>query len=317
MRLSRDTGRWLLEGDVAVVWQTQRDLLGRAASTWQAARRRVSSEGWAARLLARRAEDGTWGGGLYGPKWTSTFYTLQLLTQLGVPPDNRAAVESCLLLVDRGVTEAGGVSLWTSPYTDTCVTGMLLSMACYFGLFSDERVPRMTTWLLQEQMRDGGWNCERAGGATHASFHTTISVLEGLTAFEAGATTLKGATKRAAKAGREFFLRHQLYRSCRTARIVRASFSRLSFPARWFFDILRGLEHFASVRAAWDPRLDDAVTVLSNRARGDGRWPVQNRHTGKVFFELEKAGRPSRMNTLRALRVLQWVEGARPRPFAR
>ncbi len=121
---------WLLEGDPAVVWQVQRDLLGRAEATWIKTRGRVAREGWGARLLSHRSRDGTWGGGLYQPKWTSTFYTLRLLTQLGLPPGHRAARSSCELLLDEGVTETGGVNLWSVGWTDTCVTAMLLSMAC-------------------------------------------------------------------------------------------------------------------------------------------------------------------------------------------
>lgn len=36
------------------------------------------------------------------------------------------------------------------------------------------------------------------------------------------------------------------------------------------------------------------------------RWLIENRYPGKVFFEMEAPGTPSRWNTLRALRVLRW-----------
>lgn len=305
-----ETMRWLLDGDPTIVWQVQRDLLGRAESTWMATRHRVAREGWGARLLSQRSIDGTWGGGLYGPKWTSTFYTLRLLTHLGLPPRNRLGVASCSLLLDEGVTEDGGVSLWNAGWTDTCVTAMLLSMACYFELASDARVERMVTWLLGEQMSDGGWNCERNRGATHASFHTTMSTLEGLNAFETAVGALEDIQV-ATKGGRDFFLEHQLYLSSSTGGVVRESFTRFSFPTHWYFDVLRGLEHFAAVNAQWDGRLEDPVAVLEARRGRDNRWKAQNKHTGKTHFELEPARKPSRMNTLRALRVLRWVERVR------
>ncbi len=306
-----ETLRWLTEGDPSVAWQAQRDLLRRSPSTWQKTRRRVAREGWGEQLLSHRAEDGTWGNGLYTPKWTSTFYSLRLLTQLGIPPNHAACVQSCQLLLERGVTEAGGVRLWSSSSTDTCVTAMLLSMACYFGLADDERCRRMLDWLLHEQMPDGGWNCERHRGATHSSFHSTLSTLEALAAVEA--TLGRRRTLRlAGERGREFFLEHQLYRSSTTGEPVKASFTQFSFPPRWFFDVLRGLEHFASVRAPWDERLSDPVEVLKKRRKSDGRWRVQNKHTGRTYFELESGREPSRMNTLRALRVMRWLETVRP-----
>ncbi len=308
-RLSSDVLAWLLEGDPAVVWQVQRDLLGRAERTWVRTRGRVAREGWGARLLSHRTDDGRWGGGLYSPKWISTFYTLRLLTHLGLPSSNRCGRSSCRMLLDEGVTEGGGVSLWNTGWTDTCVTAMLLSMACHFGLAEDERVERMARWLLGEQMSDGGWNCE-SGRACHASFHTTISTLEGLAALASvrGDDAVLGA---ASERGRDYFLRHHLYRSERTGNVVRPSFSKLSFPPRWYFDVLRGLEHFCAVQAPWDERLGDAVDVLLSARTKDGRWRAQNRHTGKVFFRLEPAREPSRINTLRVLRVLRWVDAVR------
>jgi hypothetical protein len=187
---------------------------------------------------------------------------------------------------------------------------MLLWMACYFGFCKDERAKRMAEWLLGEQMSDGGWNCQRERGATHSSFHTTISTLEGLTAYQAIATS-RTDLDAAAHAGRKFFLEHQLYRSSRTGEIVKPSFTRFSFPPRWFFDALRGLEHFSAVNAPWDDRLSDAVGLLERRRGRDGCWRAQNKHSGRIHFELEPARQPSRMNTLRALRVLRWVERVR------
>jgi len=314
--MATDTGRalsdvitWLLGGDPAVAWQVQRDILDRAEATWSRTRRRVARKGWGARLLAHRTEDGRWGGGLYQPKWTSTFYTLRLLTHLGLPPSHRAARASCRLLLDEGVSESGGVSLWSSGRTDTCVTAMLLSMACYFGFADDERCDRMLSCLLSEQMDDGGWNCERER-ARCSSFHSTISGLEGLRAFES-ARGHNMAVRRAADRGRDYFLRHRLYRSERTGEIVRSSFTRLSFPSRWYFDVLRGLEHFIAVDAPWDDRLGDAVNVLISARTKDGCWRAQNRHSGKEYFRIEGGREPSRMNTLRALRVLRWVDKRR------
>jgi len=303
---SEETVAWLLAGDPAVVWRAQRDLLGLPEAAWGATRARIAQEGWGAALLAARAPDGTWGGGLYSPKWTSTFYTLRLLTQLGVVPSEPAVVESCRLLLTEGVTDGGGVSPWTSPSTDTCVTAMLLWMASALGLAGEERCRRMVGWLLDEQMPDGGWNCR--GGATHASFHTSISALEGLTAYAERAEEPDARIPAAVGAGRAFFLEHQLYRSSSTGRVIRPSFSRLFFPPRWYFDVLRGLEHFVEAGAPWDERLRDPMQVLVERGRG-GRWRA-SAHSGRTHLRLEPPRQPSRLNTARALRVLAWAESA-------
>src|SRR5687767_5589361 len=96
------TVRWLLEGDPAIRWQTMRDLLDAPLEEFEAERRRVARQGWGARLLAEQDADGRWGKGWYTPKWTSTFYTMQLLWQLGLDPRNEAARRGASLLLDRG-----------------------------------------------------------------------------------------------------------------------------------------------------------------------------------------------------------------------
>jgi hypothetical protein len=304
-----DAVSWLLSADPAIVWQTERDLLRRPSKQYEATRRRVVETGWGARLLAKRASDGTWGGGLYNPKWTSTFYTLQLLGILGVGEEQPEAVASCRLLLDAGVQDGGGVRLWRRPFVDTCVTAMLLLMTVRFGLRSDSRAALMLDWLLGEQLHDGGWNCQRRrGGATHSSFHTTTSVLEALDAWLSSGGKPDARVARAAEAGRELMLVHQLYRSHRTGAVARHEFTRFSFPHWWKFDVLRCLDHFRAAKAAWDPRLADAIDLVRSKCGKDGRWKLPNPHPGRTWFALETPGQPSRWNTLRALRVLSWAK---------
>jgi hypothetical protein len=56
-----------------------------------------------------------------------------------------------------------------------------------------------------------------------------------------------------------------------------------------------------------DHRVAEAVDLVETKRDAQGRWPLENPHAGEVHFELEDgAGTPSRWNTLRALRVLDW-----------
>ena len=140
----------------------------------------------------------------------------------------------------------------------------------------------------------------------HSSFHTTINVLEGLREYvdlngSQAATVVKAEAR-----AREFLLAHRLYRSHRTNDVVKPAFARFSFPPRWHHDVLRALDYFRASNAPYDARLEDPVGVVLRKRRADGRWVLQNRHPGKTFFELEQVGKPSRWNTLRALRVLAW-----------
>jgi hypothetical protein len=84
--------------------------------------------------------------------------------------------------------------------------------------------------------------------------------------------------------------------------------TRFSFPPRWHHDILRTLDYFQASGARYDERLEDPIAVVIEKRKADGRWPLQNRHPGASFFEMEPVGGPSRWNTLRARRVLDWFE---------
>ena len=60
---------WLLNGDPAIRWQALRDLTGAAERTVRREQRRVSEEGWGARLLALQDPDGRWGSGATNVSW--------------------------------------------------------------------------------------------------------------------------------------------------------------------------------------------------------------------------------------------------------
>jgi len=269
----------------------------------------VATTGWGRRMLDVQSPDGTWAGGLYGPKWTSTTYTLLLLRRCGLDSDEPRARRGVERLWDGARYFDGGLTAAvTIDLPEACITSMYVALACYFG-HHDPRVDEALAWLLDSQLDDGGWNCETVRtGSRHGSFHTTISALEALDEARRSRRVEREAATLAMRLGREFLLAHRLFRSHRTGEVVSPALTRLSFPPRWHYDILRGLDHAAATHAPWDDRFRDAVDVLLGRRRADGRWPVQQKYAGRVWFDMERTGGPSRWNTLRALRVLRWVD---------
>jgi hypothetical protein len=156
--------RWLLQGDPAIRWQTQRDLLRADEAVVQTERHQVSTTGWGAKLLTRQEPSGRWGGGLYSPKWISTTYTMLLLRRLGLEPSHPQAHRAYRLLLEEGYYADGGINFFRSfKHSETCVTGMVLSILAYFD-YQDEQVTRLVEHLLGQQMPDGGWNCESYKG---------------------------------------------------------------------------------------------------------------------------------------------------------
>ena len=299
-----DTIDWLMQGDPAIRWQTMRDILHKPATQWKREQLRVAKEGWGKRLLSLRDPDGKWGGGIYSPKWISTNYTLLLLRDMGLPRDNPAGSAGARLLLGHLTGEAFKKRLLK---LDMCIVGMYLSPITYFNV-QDARVQMLAEHALLDQMDDGGWNCKRRlHQSNHSSLHTTINVLDGLADYAQyhGKNAAAAVTEPMCRA-REFMLQHRLFRSEKTGEVIHAAFTKFSFPPRWHWDVLRGLDHFRRMAAPRDPRLKDAIDLLRSKRRADGRWKLENHYRGKEFFRLEKPGQPSRWNTLRALRILHW-----------
>lgn len=310
-----DPVEWLLHGDPAIRWQVLCDLLDAPPSEFDAERRRVAETGWGRRLLDRQGEDGRWAAddrgderyrGLYSPKWTSTTYTLVLLRRLGLEPSHPAALGGCRALVERSHwDDDGSIRPWRSQSPDTCVSAMVLCLLEWFDYDAPDRRDGLLAYLLAAQQDDGGWNCEEDSSV--GSFHTTISTLEALQLRRSNEPDV--GVDSAVERGHEYLLERELFRSRRTGEVVRPEFTRFSFPPRWHYDVLRALDHLQDAGAPTDPRAGDAIELVRKKRREEGTWPLQNRHPGETYFELEAPGEPSRWNTLRALRVLRWWEG--------
>lgn len=299
---------WLLKGDPAIRWQVMKDLCGAEACMYENIRNQIEHSGWGRKLLERQDVRGTWGGGLYSPKWVSTTYTMLLLKDLGLPADNAQAAKACTILLEKGFYRDSGINYFRGfKHSETCVTGIILSILSHFR-YNDERVHLLAKYCLEQQLDDGGWNCLSYDGATHSSFHTTINVLEGILAYSKNYDD--PLIRNAQLAAIEFLLQHHLYKSHRTGKVFDPRMTRCTFPARWRYDILRILDYLQNFGAAKDERMNDAVSLLIKRRQPDGTWLLPAKIPGKVFFDMEISGKPSRWNTLRAMRVLKWWDAA-------
>lgn len=149
-------------------------------------------------------------------------------------------------------------------------------------------------------------------GSTRSSFNTTICVLEALLEWErAGGDTPE--VLQARLRGQEYFLSRRLFRRRSTGEAIErdrkddSDWTRFAFPMWWHYDVLRGLEYLRSASVTPDERVAEAIDLIASKCDDDGRWALETRHPGAMPVELDEGeGRPSRWNTLRALRVLDW-----------
>ena len=305
---------WLLDSDPSIRWQVMRDLEHDPADAVAAERSRVATEGWGARLLALQGPDGLWAGKAWDQEWTDTFHVLELLRRFGLDPASEQA-RHAVDLVREHVTWGDGapfVAPWAhNPFfageVEPCINGNVVSTGSYFGVDMAPLVER----LLNEQLPDGGWNCEVENGATVSSFGTTINVVEGLLEHEraiGGSAEVAEARHR----GEEYMLERRLFRRKSTGEVINPKWLEFSFPTWYHYDVLRGLEYLRDAGVTPDGRVAEAIGVVQDNRDADGRWPLQDVHEGESHLAMEAGeGQPSRWNTLRSLRVLDWFEAAR------
>ena len=283
-----------------------RDLSDAPAEEVAAERARVANEGWGARLLALQGADGQWGGGTLFPKHLSTTSSLMLLRDFGLDPKNQQARRAIGLVRRHSRWEHAGQPFFEGE-VEPCINGRAVSIGAYF----DQDVKGIVDRLVTEQMADGGWNCEQENGSTRGSFHSTICVLEGLLEHEratGGTPEVTAARLR----GQEYLLERRMLRRLSTGDVIDPDWTRFSFPTDYFYDVLRGLEYLRSAGVTPDDRVTEAIDIVRSKRDAEGRWPLENPHPGDLHFEIDDGeGKPSRWNTLRALRVLRWSKASR------
>lgn len=299
-----DVIAWLLQGDAAMRYQVYRDLLDRDAS---ALRMKIPLDGVASVILGARQTNGHWGKGFYMPKWTCSHYSLLELRDLEVPSDQAECVET-VEMIAASKSRDGGVDSAAGDYpSDVCINGMFLAYASHF-MAKAPLLESVVDFVLSQQMPDGGFNCHsNRKGASVSSVHTTISVINGLSAYLRNgygyrSEELPGVITVAT----ESLLARNLYQAKLTGEPIREEFTKPHYPARWHFDVLHGLDVLRSAEIQPDPRLKDALCLLLNRRRPDGRWTSTSQYPGEAHVIYPNAREPNRWVTLRALRVLRY-----------
>ena len=288
---------WLMSGDAAIQRMTSKALLEVDLP--------YEEEGYLKRYLALYdPKTGHWGGGVYGPKWISTHYTMLELKYMAIDPDNAAYHTGLCHIMDHEwrTTEM------TEPRDglDICVLGMVVGLAVY-GRSHDVRIFEMVDYILEHQMPDGGWNCswDNKRRPTHkSSLHTTLTVLEAFDLYLSSGYTHQSETIKAMIVDAEtFILKKNLFRSVRTGEIINPDFIKFHYPMRWKYDAFRALEYFATAGRPYEPRMQEAIDIVIKGMK-KGFISKGSQYSGKLHFQLEttKAGR---FNTLRALIILK------------
>ena len=312
---------WLRDSDPALRWQVERDLLREPPEVWEATRARVATEGFGARLLALQDPDGQWAGGAYFPSgaipetengqpWTATTWTLNALREWGLDPAVLRERRTAELLDEHSRWEYDNLPYWGGE-VDCCINAWTVANGVWLGA----DVSGIVDWFLEHRMPDGGWNCAWVEDSKRSSFHSTLSSLRGLLAWES-ATGGTDATRAARREGEEYLLRRGLFRRLSTGEPVAPWVDWFAYPFRWRYNVLVAADYFR--RAAEfdggkpDPRMADAIALIRAARQPDGTWLQGPVLAGRVWFDVDvPEGQPSKWLTLYGTRVLEWWDAAR------
>ena len=167
-------------------------------------------------------------------------------------------------------------------------------------------------FLLGQRLDDGGFNCDASRSERRlSSVHTTTSVIDGFAEYlRRGYVYRADEVHLAVTDAAEALLARHLYQRRGDGEPIRTEFTRLHHPARWHFDVLRGLEVLRLAGVDWEPRMVAAMDVVARRRRQDGRWAGSSQYPGQTWVSYPGAGEPNRWVTLRALRVVRWAGAA-------
>lgn len=305
---------WLLEEDQpSMRYLALTELLDRSEDDPEvaAARDRITADGWAADILAEQQPDGWWVSDerFYLPKYVSTNWMLLILSDLGLTREDPRIATACEQWIERFATPDGGFD----EGADTghlCIVGNTTRALVQFGYVDHPRVRSAFEWLVDHRARLGGWSCFGSG--------RNLDSWEGLSAFAVyPRQKWTAGMVRAVEDGAEFFLQRELHKQGDRYE----PWYRFHYPVHYYYDLLVGLDVLTALGYGDDPRLAYALSHLRKKRRPDGRWNLDAVHPdveGKIAewyakhpptpFALETPGAPSKMITLRALRVLRRVE---------
>lgn len=299
---------WLLEGDPSLAYLVARDLLKEDTSQWK---EKIGKQGWCAEYIRNRSVEGNWGHRFYQPKWKCTHYTLLELKNLAYPAHDPMIQKEVIRIGLKEIGNDGGINPAVSTQIgETCVSGMYINYAAHFQT-PETVLNGVIDFILSQKMDDGGYNCNLNGiGAKHSSLHTSICVLEGFQSYLVnGYTHRREEVEVSMNCIVEFILRHELFKSCKTGNVINEKFFINTYPFRWKYTILRALNCFVDCGVHDDPRMKDAIERIADRRTKEGWWKMQSGYPGQIYFEMEEAGKASRMITYLALKVLQQYRG--------
>lgn len=313
---------WLLDDDEpSIKYRTLTELLDYKPESALAAttRAKIAKSPRVIALFSGQIADGGFGCHAYD-KWMGAHWRLPCLADLALPPRDKRAVKAMNSVFDWLTSEKHKKYIKNiNGLTRRCAAqeGNALLSACHLGMADDPRAEYIADSIISWHWPDGGWNCDKDKDAHHSSFYETVLTTQGLIAYHK-ATGHRKSQIVAIKAG-EFLLRHHLFKSESSGKIIDPNWLKLYYPSYWHYNILQGLTTVMMLGKLKDPRAAEALDILEKQRLPDGAW----RASGSHWKSPETKGRyrspivwwrsePNKMLTLQSLIILKAAKRWKP-----
>jgi hypothetical protein len=322
--------QWLLEDNQPTVkYLTLRDLLGRPLGDPEVkeAAKGITKVGWARDILDKQAPGGYWVGSedLYRPKYTATNWMLLILSDLGLTRDEPRIAKSSELWMKRFSALDGGFAAskeGNPKYGHLCIAGNTARALVKLGYEDHPRVRKAFEWFVKNQAELGGWSCWNYGDRPRGRNLDSWEPMSAFAAYPRQKWTR--GMKNAVEKGAEYYLEKELHRQGGRYE----PWYRFHYPIHYYYDLLVGLDFMTALGYGGDRRMGFALSLLRKKRRPDGRWnldsvnPDPESPQGRwnldhprqatTSFALEEEGKPSKVVTLTALKVLKRIEPSQP-----
>jgi hypothetical protein len=319
---------WLLEPDnIGVKYLTLKDIITSNSVELAKATAMAHEEGPIAQVLAKMEKEGYWeqpGSGYY-PKYTGSVWSLILLSQLGanIEMDSRIA-RACSYILDKSLTSGGQFSVNGLPSgTADCLQGNLCAALLNMGC-TDPRLEKAFEWMAMSVTGEGiapmedkaakvRYYAGKCGPLFACGSNNKLPCAWGgikvMLAFSKLPQEKRTPTiEKAISAGSAFLLSKDPAKSdypSGYASKPSGNWWKFGFPVFYITDLLQNIEALVSLGYGKDPRLTNALKLISEKQNSERRWSLEYDYANKTWIDFGDKKQPNKWVTYRALKVLR------------
>ena len=323
--LKKDSTEWLLEPDnPSVTYLTLTEILGKPENNSQVKKSKIDimKKGPVPKILAKQNDEGYWGIAedfYMRSKYKGTVWSLIILAELGADGRDERIKKTCEFLLKisqdyesggfshRGNFNSGGNHNDIIP----CLSGNMVWTMIRFGYLNDLRVQKAINWLIKHQRYDDGiaqapegwpYRYEKCWG-THTCHMGIVKTLKALA--EIPPNKRSKSVNNTIENSVNYLFKHHLYKKSHDlSQVGHQDWIKFGFPRLWQTDALEMLEILINLDY-YDKRMQDAVDLIVNKQNNEGKWNMERTFNGRFQTSIEPKGKPSKWNTLKALKVLK------------